>query len=164
MSDHRDPPPATASRRDFCAHVCQATSLLAVAGLVNAACGGPTSPSDSGSNAPPLATLSGTVSGRVVSLTVDGSSPLAATGSAGLLQTSLGSFLVARVSDTSFNVFTSVCTHQSCTVSGFSGGRFVCPCHGSQFTTGGAVANGPATRALQPFTAQFANGVVSFSV
>jgi cytochrome b6-f complex iron-sulfur subunit len=43
----------------------------------------------------------------------------------------------------------AVCTHLGCTV-GYDAGADVlaCPCHGSTFTTGGAVVHGPATRAL----------------
>ncbi|MFN7977530.1 MAG: Rieske (2Fe-2S) protein [Vicinamibacterales bacterium] len=151
------------TRRQFCAQACQAASLAAAATFA-AACGGgsPTSPS-SGSNAPQLSSVNGTVSGRTVSVTIDASGPLAANGSAALIQSSLGQFLINRVSDTSYTVLTAVCTHQSCTVSGFQSNRFVCPCHGSQFTTSGSVANGPATQALRSFAAQFANGVVTFS-
>jgi Rieske Fe-S protein len=129
---------------------------------VGAACGGgPTSPS-SGSNAPSMPVVNAAVSGRVVSLTLAGSA-LAASGSAALLQTTIGAFVATRVAENSANVFTAVCTHQSCTVSGFENNRFVCPCHGSQFTTGGSVANGPATRALQQFPATITGGVLSFT-
>ena len=71
--------------------------------------------------------------------------------------------LITRVNDTTYTVLTAVCTHQGCTVSGFENSRFVCPCHGSQFSTSGSVSNGPATQALRSFTTQFASGVVSFS-
>jgi cytochrome b6-f complex iron-sulfur subunit len=108
--------------------------------------------------------VAGTVTGRTIAVTVDGSSPLDATGSAALTQTSLGAFLLARTGQDSFSALTAICTHQGCTVTGFSNNRFVCPCHGSQYTTGGTVANGPATRALQSFATQFANGVLTFSV
>jgi cytochrome b6-f complex iron-sulfur subunit len=107
--------------------------------------------------------VNGAVSGRAVSVTIDASGPLAANGNAALVQSSLGQFLITRVSDTSYTVLTAVCTHQSCTVSGFQNSRFVCPCHGSQFTTSGSVSNGPATQALRSFAASFANGVVTFS-
>jgi Rieske Fe-S protein len=45
--------------------------------------------------------------------------------------------------------FTSVCTHQGCSVSGVRDGLITCPCHGSAFKIGdGSVARGPAARAL----------------
>lgn len=164
MSDPVEILPAPAStRRQFCAQACQAASLAAAASLASACGGGsPTSPS-SGSNAPQLSSVNGAVSGRAVSVTIDASGPLAANGNAALVQSSLGQFLITRVNDTTYTVLTAVCTHQSCTVSGFQNSRFVCPCHGSQFTTSGSVSNGPATQALRSFAASFANGVVTFS-
>lgn len=155
-------PLTPSTRREFCSRACQAASLAAIGSLVGAACGdGPTGPS-SGSNAPAMPVINAAVSGRVVSIPLAGSA-LATNGSAALIQTSIGAFVAARTAENSASVFTAVCTHQSCTVSGFQNNRFVCPCHGSQFTTGGAVANGPATRALQQFTATIADGVLSFS-
>lgn len=161
MSESTMPSPLS-TRREFCTRACQAASAAAIGSLAGAACGGsPTSPS-SGSDAPAMAVINAAVSGRVVSIPLAGSA-LAASGSAALIQTSLGAFVAARIAENSASVFTAVCTHQSCTVSGFQNNRFVCPCHGSQFTTGGSVANGPATRALQQFTATIADGVLSFS-
>ncbi len=40
------------------------------------------------------------------------------------------------------------CTHLGCTVNATATG-FVCPCHGSMFTTGGDVVKGPADRPLK---------------
>ena len=40
------------------------------------------------------------------------------------------------------------CTHLGCTVNTTANG-FVCPCHGSMFTTGGDVVKGPANRPLK---------------
>jgi Rieske Fe-S protein len=46
--------------------------------------------------------------------------------------------------------FTSVCTHQGCTVSEVRNGAIVCPCHGSQYKIqDGSVLNGPANRPLR---------------
>jgi cytochrome b6-f complex iron-sulfur subunit len=161
MSESTMPSPLS-TRREFCIHACQAASLAAIGSFAAAACGGsPTSPS-SGSSAPAMAVINAAVSGRVVSIPLVGS-PLAASGSAALIQTSIGAFVAARTAENAASVFTGVCTHQSCTVSGFQNNRFVCPCHGSQFTTGGSVANGPATRALQQFTATITDGVLTFS-
>jgi cytochrome b6-f complex iron-sulfur subunit len=105
----------------------------------------------------------GTVSGRTVSVPVDALSPLAPVGSAAIVQTSIGPFLIAHTAQDSFTVLTATCTHEACTITGFANGRFICPCHGSQFTTGGAVATGPATRSLAQFATQFANGVLTFT-
>jgi Rieske Fe-S protein len=58
--------------------------------------------------------------------------------------------VVAQVSTGSFVALSASCTHQCCPVS-YSGGRLVCPCHGSTFDMSGAVVGGPARRPLQSF-------------
>jgi Rieske Fe-S protein len=50
-----------------------------------------------------------------------------------------------------YRAFSSICTHEQCTVGSFTGSRIVCPCHGSQYDTTGAVVVGPATRALAQY-------------
>lgn len=147
------------TRRDFCAHTCRAAAALTLGGA--AACGGksPTSPS----GAPPLGSVSATVAGRVVTVAVDAASAIGTVGGAAVVQTGLGTFLVSRTSTAGFTVLTATCTHEACTVTGFEGGRYVCPCHGSQYSTSGDVLQGPAPRALQAFPAQFANGVLTFT-
>lgn len=154
------------SRREFCAYACHAATLLAAGSL--AACGGgggsPSSPSSSSGSAPQLGSVSGTVNGRTISVTVDGASALAATGAAATVQTSLGTFLIARTGTDTFSALTAICTHEACTVSGFTAGQFVCPCHGSRFNTTGGVINGPATRPLQQYPTSFASGVLTFTV
>lgn len=42
------------------------------------------------------------------------------------------------------------CTHQGCEVE-VQGARYVCPCHGSEFATDGALLNGPADQPLKTF-------------
>jgi nitrite reductase/ring-hydroxylating ferredoxin subunit len=151
--------PLQESRREFCVSAFQLASLIALGGV--AACGGgPTSPSD----APSLPTVSSTTSGRTVAVTIDAGSPLASVGSAAILQNSLGSFLLARTGDTQVTALTAVCTHEGCTVTGFSNGQYVCPCHGSHFTTSGAVASGPASRSLQQFPSTLTDNVATFTV
>lgn len=152
--------PSSLTRREFCAHACQAASIVG-AGML-AACGSPTSPSSV--NAPQLPSVNATVSGRVVTVNVDAASALGSVGSAAITQTSLGMFLIARTAQDTFTALTANCTHDRCTVSGYSNGRYVCPCHGSQFSTAGAVSQGPANRALASYTTQFANNVLTFSV
>ena len=154
------------SRREFCAH---AISLVTVASVIEG-CGsksaGPTGPGGGGSNAPQLSVLNGTVQGSAVTVNVGAGSPLAAVGSAALVRASAGpgTFLVTRVAENSFNAMTAVCTHEQCEVTGFSSGTFVCPCHGSQYTTSGTVQAGPATRSLQRFNTVFTNDVLTITV
>lgn len=149
------------TRRAFCAQACQAASLAAI-GTLATACGGSTT-APSSTSAPALASVAATVAGRVVSVAIAAGSALTSVGSAATVQTSLGTFLLARTGQDTFTALTAVCTHEGCTVSGFASSQFVCPCHGSQYSTSGAVVVGPATRSLQSFATQFANGVLTFT-
>ena len=158
-----DNPGSATTRREFCACACKAASLV-VAGVLTPACGGsPTSPS-SGGSAPALSAVTGSVSGRTVAITVDAASPLATVGGAATVNTSLGRFLLARTGQDTISALTAVCTHEACDITGYSNQRFVCPCHGSQFTTSGAVVNGPATTALRSYATTFSNNEVRFAV
>lgn len=152
------------TRREFCGHACQLASLAAGGALVTACGGGgsPTSPSTV--SAPALQTVQGTVAGQTVSVTIGAGSPLTNVGSAASVRTSLGSFLVSRTAQDSFTTLTAICTHEACEITGFNGARYVCPCHGSQYSTAGAVLNGPATMMLRQFPSSFANGVLTFTV
>jgi cytochrome b6-f complex iron-sulfur subunit len=148
---------STPTRREFCTKACRAVSVLATAGL--AACGvGPTAPT-----LEELSSVDGSVSGRTISVTIAGSS-LASVGAAALVMSSLGPFLVAQPSQDAFVALTAICTHQGCTVTGFSGDQFVCPCHGSRFTTNGTVAAGPAASSLQQYPTHFDGAVLTFDV
>jgi cytochrome b6-f complex iron-sulfur subunit len=73
-------------------------------------------------------------------------------------------FLVARTGQTTFSAVTAVCTHEGCTVSQFTGSVYQCPCHGSQFTTSGAVVRGPAAAALSSRPTAFSNNVLTITV
>jgi Rieske Fe-S protein len=146
------------TRREFCACCSKAAGALALGAV--AGCGGsPTSPS---SNSQALASVSATVSGRTVTISTAGNG-LATAGGMAITQTSLGNFLVTRTGATSANVLTATCTHEGCTVSNFSGSQFVCPCHGSTYSTSGSVVQGPANRPLQQFTAQATDTTVTFT-
>ncbi len=46
-------------------------------------------------------------------------------------------------------VLSARCTHLGCRITQYADGMLVCPCHGSRFHSGGTVARGPATRALE---------------
>ena len=52
-----------------------------------------------------------------------------------------------------YMAFSKICTHQNCTVKFDNGStRIVCDCHGSIFSTTGAVVNGPAPTALKKYS------------
>jgi cytochrome b6-f complex iron-sulfur subunit len=160
-SDPMTQPSVSPSRREFCAAACQAASFVAV-GALSACGGGPSSPS--GVSTTPAPAVPATLNGRVVSIALDSATALSAVGSAAIVQTSLGSFLVAHTGPDTYTALGSTCTHEACTVNGFANGRYVCPCHGSQYTTSGSVVTGPATRALPQFPTQVAGSVLTFTV
>ena len=151
------------TRREFCSRACGAATMIA-AGTWLTSCAGnsPTSPSTV--SASPLSALSTTVAGRTISVALDTASALATIGSAAIAQTSLGVFLIARTGQDTFTVLTATCTHQGCTITGYASQRFVCPCHGSEYTTSGAVVTGPAPTSLRQYASQVANGILSFTV
>ncbi|HZR23373.1 MAG TPA: Rieske (2Fe-2S) protein [Vicinamibacterales bacterium] len=137
------------NRREFC----QGLILISIATAIEA-CGGGSSTAPS--SLPSIATINGSASGNQIQLTVDGSSSLAAVGSAARVQTSAGSVLVARTAQSTFSALTAICTHEGCTVDEFQGGTYECSCHGSQFSTSGAVVRGPAGSPLRSFATSYA--------
>jgi cytochrome b6-f complex iron-sulfur subunit len=110
-----------------------------------------------------LTTVNGSFANGRVTVTVDAASPLNSVGGAALVQSSVGNFLVSRASQDTFVALTAVCTHEQCTVTGFQNSQYVCPCHGSQYSTSGAVTMGPATRALQQFSTQFSTPTLTIT-
>ena len=155
------------TRREFCAQACHAAALASFAGGLGATlagCGGsggsPTGPSAVSA----LPVISATPTGGTIVLTIGASSPLASVGRAALVQSSAGSLLVARTAPDAFAALTATCTHQACTITGFGNANYVCPCHGSQFSTSGQVLNGPATRSLAQFQTQFTNDVLTITL
>ncbi len=161
MSDHER------TRRQFCMDVCQAASLATLGGGLVVAlegCGGGNPTGPGGGSFQSLPTVAGTLGNASISVAVDAASPLAAVGSAALVQSAAGNFLLAHTAQDTFAALTANCTHQACVVSGYANGTFICPCHGSEFTTDGRVVAGPAPAALRRYATQFANGVVTVSL
>ncbi len=148
------------SRREFCLNACEAVSVISLGSLLGSCGGSPTSPS----NVPALPTVTGSVSGGAVTVTIDAASPLASVGSAALLRVAPGSFLVSRTAQDTFVVLTATCTHEQCEVTGFQNQRYVCPCHDSEYTTSGSVSKGPAPLSLRQFTNRFANNVLTITL
>ena len=149
------------SRREFCIHACEAVSLVSLGAVIGSCGGSPNSPSG---NAPALQTVNGTVAAGAVNVTIDAASPLATVGASAFVQSSSGSFLVSRSAQDAFVAVTAICTHEQCTVTGFQNQRYVCPCHGSEYTTNGSVVKGPAVLSLRQFTTRFAGNVLTISL
>ena len=63
-----------------------------------------------------------------------------------------GRFYLVRLPENGFLAIYRRCTHLGCAVPyDPASGRFVCPCHGSEFTMEGGVLNQPAPRSLDLF-------------
>ena len=61
--------------------------------------------------------------------------------------------VVTQPTEGDFKAFSSVCTHQGCTVSASTEGDIPCNCHGSRFSLeDGSVITGPATAPLDEVT------------
>ena len=148
-------------RREFCAQACQAASVVAIGSMLPGC--GSSNPSSPSGSAPALPTVNGSVANGAVTVTVDAASPLANVGGAALVQSAAGSFLVSRTAADTFVALTAICTHEQCTVTGFQSAHYVCPCHGSQYSTSGTVLMGPATRALQQFTTRFTSPTLTIT-
>lgn len=135
-SDDLESPAST--RREFCVQTCRAVSLLTFGAAFQACGGSPTSPS----SVPALPSVSGTLVNRTLSITIDAASPLATVGGAATVRASSGTYLIARTAQSTFVALTAICTHEGCTVTGFANSLYVCPCHGSEYSTSGAVVQG----------------------
>jgi cytochrome b6-f complex iron-sulfur subunit len=147
------------TRRTFCT---QAATLAIFGGALGAildGCSSPTSPS----NVPSLPIVNGTRVSSGITLTIDASSSLSAVGSAALVQTSIGDFLVAHTAQNAFVALSAICTHQTCTITGFGNQNYVCPCHGSTFDINGRVLGGPAPAPLHQYSTQFTNNVLTIT-
>ena len=102
---------------------------------------------DSGSNPFP-----GTTPPTGINFTVDLSTELLNVGNSTIKQGVIIVRLAASNDPSSFTAVQANCTHEG-TVIGFNNGQgiFICPNHGSQFSTSGTVVMGPATRNLKKY-------------
>jgi len=73
-----------------------------------------------------------------------------------------GKFYLARLEDGGFLAMSRRCTHLSCTIPWVeSEGKFICPCHSSEFDIRGEVANPPAPRALDYYPIEIRNNTLT---
>ncbi len=72
-----------------------------------------------------------------------------------------GKFYLSRLEDGGLLALSRECTHLGCTVPWVEEeGRFVCPCHSSEYDEKGEVVSPPAPRPLDLFPIRIENGVV----
>ena len=89
---------------------------------------------------------------------------LTTTGGAVLVDIANDTVMVIRNSDTQVIALSAICTHAGCSMDYNASQHMLdCPCHGSQFSTDGAVVQGPARRALKVYTATLANNVITIT-
>ena len=145
----RDEASFAVSRRRFLG----ATGATLVGCLFVEACGGEaTGPNDAVVEPPPLG--GATFANGVVTVQLNLIPALTATNGHQLLALTSGArradLTVINVGGT-YRAFTSICTHEGCSVTGYSGGRMICPCHGSEFNQNGQVVHGPAPSPLREY-------------
>lgn len=70
--------------------------------------------------------------------------------------------LVVRAADERFLAIDLKCTHKGCELyyDNSKGEKFLCPCHGSEFSLTGQVLVGPAKKPVVAYRTSFANGTV----
>lgn len=113
-----------------------------------------------------MQTVQGSLANGVVTVTVDSSSPLSGNGNAAIVNFQGGAVLVDHPSDNVYNAVSSICTHQSCQITGFdtSSSQFICPCHGSRFDINGKVKQGPASASLTKYQTQFSGNQLTIKI
>ncbi len=156
------------SRRLFVGKIFQGIAAIPFLSLIITfieSCGNsnPSSPTNSATPSAPsttsFQTINTTVNNGKITLSIDSSSSLANAGGTAFVNYQSGSILVDRINNDSFNVLSSTCTHQGCTVNNFDSStkQFICPCHGSQYNLSGQVVVGPAKAPLTAFQNTFSN-------
>jgi cytochrome b6-f complex iron-sulfur subunit len=147
------------TRREFCTRACALVPVATLAPILQG-CGNPTAPS----SVPEIPSLNPTLVNGTLVLAIDPGSPVERVGGAALLQTPAANVLIARTTPDSFVAVTATCTHFGCVVSGYQDQKYTCPCHGSEFSTSGAVVRGPANRPLRQYATSFVNNILTITL
>lgn len=147
------------SRRGFISAATWSVLGLALA----SACGGgggadgPTGPGPNPGGGGPPAPAGVTFSGNVLTVPISSVPQLASAGGFRVIGSVGGAavnVIIINVAGT-HRAFTSICTHEGCTVDNFNGQRMQCPCHGSEYDTSGRNVAGPAPRPLVEYATSF---------
>ncbi len=111
--------------------------------------------SSSGGNPPPNGS---------VNFTIDLNSQLTAVGSSLVQAGVIVVRLTAGSTPSSFTAVQVACTHQGTSINFNSGAnKFICPLHGSQFSTNGTVTQGPAAANLKAFNIAISGSVMTIT-
>lgn len=97
--------------------------------------------------------VTGTTTGSNINFTVDLANSANANLKSGVKFKEIGDVIVALTSGGTYVALSKICTHEGSTI-GFRSAQndFLCPSHGSQFSTTGVVEEGPATSPLKTYT------------
>ncbi|MGY6560323.1 MAG: QcrA and Rieske domain-containing protein [Nitritalea sp.] len=112
---------------------------------------------DNGSNGPVTVTANG--------LTIDISRVPALQAAGGWAVISQRDVIVINLGNNTFSTVTAVCTHQGCNNRwSFGNDTLRCACHGSEFSSTGALRSGPARSDLRSFSNNFAEGILTITL
>ncbi|MGE5401980.1 MAG: ubiquinol-cytochrome c reductase iron-sulfur subunit [Bacteroidota bacterium] len=156
------------TRREFFSKAAKGgAALIAAPALLTSfleSCGSSSTGPQSGT--PNISTVQGSEANGILTINIDSGSPLAKAGTAAMASSSVGILLIDHPTDNTFNVLSSVCTHQSCQINNFDSGssQFICNCHGSHFDVNGQVTQGPARSPLAKYTSQFSNSKLTIQL
>ncbi len=128
-------------RKDFLSKFIVGGSILLASPMIISSCGGSEDDVTDGAG------------GTTGDITIDlSSSSYSALGSVGGYAYK-DNIIIIRTGESQYIALSKLCTHQNCTVKyDSSGNQLQCPCHGSLFSTSGAVTNGPASSPLKKYT------------
>jgi Rieske Fe-S protein len=124
-------------------------SMFGVSFFTSCASDEDTNPSNSTPNNPPASSTGITVNNN--SVVIDLTQATSLNNAGGWVLVISAQMLVVNTGS-GFSALTSICTHSGCDRQwSLSSNEFVCACHGSRFTTSGAVVQGPASQPLASF-------------
>lgn len=103
------------------------------------------------------------INGNTITLDLTGSQASALAQAGGFLLIQAAQTLAVNVDGQTIRAFTSICTHQQCTINNFQNSQMVCPCHGSRYNTSGQVVQGPAPAPLQEFAVSRSGDTVTIT-